>query len=84
MEHTCILISSGDLRLSNRCKQFVHPACFVLVLSILEFPCNQFMNQAPGNDEKLHTFCKGRFGPADVPEKFEDAVKKAVEKIGRI
>ena len=52
MEHTCILISSGDLRLSNRCKQFVHPACFVLVLSILEFPCNQFMNQAPGNDEK--------------------------------
>ena len=42
------------------------------------------MNQAPGNDEKLHTFCKGRFGPADVPEKFEDAVKKAVEKIGRI
>ncbi|MDD7415880.1 MAG: hypothetical protein SPI86_08745 [Treponemataceae bacterium] len=38
------------------------------------------MNQAPGNDEKLHTFCKGRFGPADAPEKFEDAVKKVVEK----
>ncbi|MCR5699215.1 MAG: glutathione peroxidase [Treponemataceae bacterium] len=103
---------------------------------ILDFPCNQFMNQAPGNDEKIHTFCKGRFGitfpqfskikvngkdesplytylksqkkggklssrikwnftkfligrdgtvldrfgPADAPEKFDAAVKNAVEK----
>ena len=29
---------------------------------ILDFPCNQFMNQAPGNDEEIHTFCTGRFG----------------------
>nr|MCR4790741.1 glutathione peroxidase [Treponemataceae bacterium] len=29
---------------------------------ILDFPCNQFMNQAPGNDEQIHTFCTGRFG----------------------
>ena len=31
-------------------------------LEILDFPCNQFMNQAPGSDEEIHTFCTGRFG----------------------
>lgn len=31
-------------------------------LEILDFPCNQFMEQAPGTDEEIHTFCKGRFG----------------------
>lgn len=31
-------------------------------LEILDFPCNQFANQAPGNDEEIHTFCTGRFG----------------------
>ena len=29
---------------------------------ILDFPCNQFMNQAPGTAEEIHTFCTGRFG----------------------
>ncbi|MCR5189447.1 MAG: glutathione peroxidase [Treponema sp.] len=29
---------------------------------ILDFPCNQFMNQAPGSEEEIHTFCTGRFG----------------------
>ena len=29
---------------------------------ILDFPCNQFANQAPGDDEEIHTFCTGRFG----------------------
>jgi len=29
---------------------------------ILDFPCNQFGDQAPGNDEEIHTFCTGRFG----------------------
>ena len=29
---------------------------------ILDFPCNQFANQAPGNDDEIHTFCTGRFG----------------------
>lgn len=29
---------------------------------ILDFPCNQFANQAPGDNEQIHTFCKGRFG----------------------
>ena len=31
-------------------------------LEILDFPCNQFKEQAPGTDEEIHTFCKGRFG----------------------
>ena len=31
-------------------------------LEILDFPCNQFANQAPGNDDEIHTFCTGRFG----------------------
>ena len=29
---------------------------------ILDFPCNQFADQAPGDDEEIHTFCTGRFG----------------------
>ena len=29
---------------------------------ILDFPCNQFANQAPGTDDEIHTFCTGRFG----------------------
>ncbi len=31
-------------------------------LEILDFPCNQFGNQAPGNDEEIANFCTGRFG----------------------
>ena len=31
-------------------------------LEILDFPCNQFGGQAPGDDEEIHTFCTGRFG----------------------
>lgn len=31
-------------------------------LEILDFPCNQFANQAPGDDAEIHTFCTGRFG----------------------
>ena len=27
-------------------------------LEILDFPCNQFFNQAPGSDEELSSFCK--------------------------
>lgn len=26
-------------------------------LEILDFPCNQFAGQAPGNDEEIHEFC---------------------------
>ena len=28
---------------------------------ILDFPCNQFANQAPGTDDEIHEFCVGRF-----------------------
>lgn len=29
---------------------------------ILDFPCNQFMNQAPGSDEELSGFCQLNYG----------------------
>ena len=29
---------------------------------ILDFPCNQFANQAPGDDEEIHSFCTMKFG----------------------
>ena len=29
---------------------------------ILDFPCNQFGEQAPGSNEEIYTFCTGRFG----------------------
>ena len=31
-------------------------------LEILDFPCNQFMNQAPGTDEEIHSFCTLKYG----------------------
>ncbi len=31
-------------------------------LEILDFPCNQFGEQAPGTNDEIHTFCTGRFG----------------------
>ena len=31
-------------------------------LEILDFPCNQFGNQAPDDDETIHSFCTGRYG----------------------
>lgn len=29
---------------------------------ILDFPCNQFLGQAPGTDAEINTFCETRFG----------------------
>jgi glutathione peroxidase len=29
---------------------------------ILDFPCNQFANQAPGTEDEIQTFCMSRFG----------------------
>lgn len=29
---------------------------------ILDFPCNQFMNQAPGTDQELKSFCELNYG----------------------
>ena len=31
-------------------------------LEILDFPCNQFGNQAPGSAEEIYEFCTSRFG----------------------
>jgi len=31
-------------------------------LEILDFPCNQFANQAPGTEEEIHDFCTLKFG----------------------
>lgn len=28
---------------------------------VLDFPCNQFGNQAPGSDEEIHEFCTARY-----------------------
>ena len=30
-------------------------------LEILDFPCNQFGNQAPGNDDEIHEFCTFKY-----------------------
>ena len=30
--------------------------------TILDFPCNQFGQQAPGTDESIHEFCKLTYG----------------------
>ena len=29
---------------------------------VLDFPCNQFANQAPGSDDEIHEFCTLKFG----------------------
>ena len=34
---------------------------------ILDFPCNQFAGQAPGNADEIHRFCTLKFG-ADFPQ----------------
>lgn len=31
-------------------------------LEILDFPCNQFGNQAPGTEEEIEDFCQSRYG----------------------
>lgn len=48
-------------------------------LEILDFPCNQFMNQAPGSDEEISEFCSlnyqttfPRFAKIDVNGKNAD------------
>ena len=42
--------------------QKLYDDCKAKGLEILDFPCNQFGDQAPGNDEEIHTFCTGRYG----------------------
>ena len=36
-------------------------------LEILDFPCNQFANQAPGSEEEIHNFCTLKYG-TDFPQ----------------
>ena len=36
-------------------------------LEILDFPCNQFANQAPGSEEEIHQFCTLKYG-TDFPQ----------------
>lgn len=31
-------------------------------LEVLDFPCNQFLGQAPGSDEEIASFCKLNYG----------------------
>ena len=31
-------------------------------LEVLDFPCNQFANQAPGTEEEIVDFCQSRYG----------------------
>ena len=31
-------------------------------LEIIDFPCNQFDEQAKGSNEEIHSFCTGRYG----------------------
>ena len=36
-------------------------------LEILDFPCNQFGNQAPGSEDEIHSFCQLNYG-TDFPQ----------------
>lgn len=36
-------------------------------LEILDFPCNQFADQAPGTDNEIHEFCTLKYG-TDFPQ----------------
>ena len=42
--------------------QELYDECHEKGLEILDFPCNQFGQQAPGTDEEIHMFCSTRFG----------------------
>ncbi len=42
--------------------QAIYDACHDKGLEVLDFPCNQFGEQAPGDNEEIHEFCTGRFG----------------------
>ncbi len=50
---------------------------------ILDFPCNQFKEQAPGSDEEIHTFCKGRFGITFPPSSKIDVIGENADPLFR-
>lgn len=54
---------------------------------ILDFPCNQFGNQAPGTEEEIHSFCQLKynvsfkmFGKIDVNGNNEEALYTYLKK----
>lgn len=42
--------------------QDLYEACQAKGFEILDFPCNQFANQAPGTEEEIMDFCQSRYG----------------------
>ena len=42
--------------------QDLYEACRAKGFEILDFPCNQFANQAPGTEEEIMDFCQSRYG----------------------
>lgn len=40
----------------------LHKKCASKGLSILGFPCNQFLSQEPGTEEEIKNFCASNFG----------------------
>lgn len=55
---------------------------------ILDFPCNQFMNQAPGSDQEISTFCElnyqttfKRFSKLNVNGKDADPLYQYLKKV---
>ncbi|PTY41082.1 glutathione peroxidase [Brachyspira hampsonii] len=46
---------------------------------ILDFPCNQFLNQAPESDEKIDSFCKMRYNTSFDRFKKIDVKGKNIE-----
>ena len=56
-------------------------------LEILDFPCNQFGHQAPGNNDEIHEFCTSKydtkfdqFAKIDVNGENEDALFSLLKK----
>ena len=48
---------------------------------ILDFPCNQFADQAPGSDDEIHEFCQVKFG-TEFPQ-FKKIDEKPFEGFGK-
>ena len=40
----------------------IYAACHEQGFEVLDFPCNQFGGQAPGNDQEINDFCAVKFG----------------------
>jgi len=62
------LSAAQDCVIENLTLPILHEAPLMLEeardqgFEIIDVPCNQFGEQAPGSDEEIHSFCTGRFG----------------------